>query len=234
VFWLARPAVLRQRYLCAALVGALVALRCPPALGQDRSPFVGALAGFSVLSADGQSVTSGPDAVISLYAPQTGPALNAFGGVHLAPYFSVQASWMWNANDLTLTSSAFSPTGGRFYEQRRKSGQNAVVFDALVYFRRLGSSIRPYLGTGLALVHVSSTAVMDRAVHGLTPPGDINATRAGLRSHVGIDVKLTGDLAVRYSFSETISGNPFSAALTPPARRRLANFQNLFGVVRRF
>ena len=38
----------------------------------------------------------------------------------------------------------------------------------------------------------------------------------------------------RYSFSETITGNPISARLTPPGERNLANFQNLFGFVRRF
>lgn len=211
-----------------------VALRCTSALAQEHTAFAGALAGVSVLSADAQSITNGPDAAISAYAPQNGPALNLFGGVHLAPYFSVQGNWMWNTNDLTLVSSALSPMGGRFYEQRRQSGQHTVVFDGLIYFRRLDSTIRPYLGTGLAFVHVSSTKVIDTSPHGLTPPGNISATRIGLRSHVGIDVKLTGRLAFRYSFSETISSNPISDALTPPAPRRLANFQNFFGVVRRF
>jgi hypothetical protein len=37
---------------------------------------------------------------------------------------------------------------------------------------------------------------------------------------------------VRYSFSESVSGNPISAQLSPPGQRNLANFQNLFGVVR--
>ena len=63
----------------------------------------------------------------------------------------LQVNWLWNANDLTLTSSALAPDSGRFYEQRRKSGQHAVVFDALVYFRRVSSTIRPYLGTGLSM-----------------------------------------------------------------------------------
>jgi hypothetical protein len=38
----------------------------------------------------------------------------------------------------------------------------------------------------------------------------------------------------RYSFSETISGNPISPSLTPPGERPLMNFQNLFGFVARF
>jgi hypothetical protein len=70
---------------------------------------------------------------------------------------------------------------------------------------------------------------------GLEPPaGEIASTRIGLRSHVGIDVRIVRHLAFRYSFSETITGNPISRALTPRARRNLANFQNLFGFVGRF
>jgi hypothetical protein len=60
------------------------------------------------------------------------------------------------------------------------------------------------------------------------------STRVVLRVAVGIDLALGDRWSVRYSFSETISGNPISARLTPPGERNLANFQNLFGVVRRF
>ena len=45
---------------------------------------------------------------------------------------------------------------------------------------------------------------------------------------------MTPHLNFRYSFSETISANPISPSLTPPAQRGLANFQNLFGLVYRF
>ena len=54
------------------------------------------------------------------------------------------------------------------------------------------------------------------------------------RSHVGIDFKLSRNVSFRYSFSETISRNPISPSLTPPGRRRLMNFDNLFGFVARF
>jgi hypothetical protein len=64
--------------------------------------------------------------------------------------------------------------------------------------------------------------------------GEIASSRIGLRSHVGIDMRVSRHLDVRYSFSETISANPISPSLTPPARRGLANFQNLFGLVYRF
>ncbi len=55
-----------------------------------------------------------------------------------------------------------------------------------------------------------------------------------LRVAVGIDVALRQGWSARYSFSESVSGNPISAQLSPAAPRNLANFQNLFGVVRTF
>ena len=91
---------------------------------------------------------------------------------------------------------------------------------------------QPYLGTGLSILHFSSRDVLASSAHGLQPPeGIIASTRIGLRSHVGIDMRLSRRLAFRYSFSETISRNPISPSLSPPAPRRLANFQNLFGFV---
>jgi hypothetical protein len=224
-----------RRRVAVATVAALALMGCDLASAQEHQAFAGVLVGISALSADAQSITNGPDLASSLYAPKNGPALNVLAGMHLGQYFSAQVNWIWNTNDLTLMSASLSPIGGRFYEQRRHSSQSAVVFDGLVYFRRLDSAIRPYLGTGLALVHFSAIDAIDTAVHGLAPPPDrIARTHLGLRSHVGIDVKLTPALAFRYSFSETIGGNPISAVLTPPGTRSLANFQNLFGLVGRF
>jgi hypothetical protein len=171
---------------------------------------------------------------VSLYDPKNGVALNVFGGFHVVQYFAIQVNWMWNRNDLTLVSSYTSPHAGGFYEQIRDSSQHALVFDGLIYFRRLDSRIRPYLGTGLSVAHFSSQAVGSR-MQGLTPPaGEIASTHIGLRSHVGIDFRLSRHVAFRYSFSETISGNPIGPSLTPPGRRPLMNFQNLFGFVSRF
>ena len=110
-----------------------------------------------------------------------------------------------------------------------------MVLDGLIYFRRLDSAIRPYLGTGLSVLHFASEELMVSAADRLTPPaGTIASTHTGLRSHVGIDFKLSRRFAFRYSFSETISANPISPALTPPGGRGLMNFQNLFGFVGRF
>jgi outer membrane protein W len=214
----------------------LVWLTCAPAVAQEQSRLVaGALAGVSALSADARSVTSGPDAAVSLYDPGLGPAVNVFGGIHVAPYFSLQANWMWNRNDITLVSSFTTPQGGGHYQQVRHSDQHAFVLDGLIYFRGLTSAVRPYLGTGLAVVHFSGNDIVSSAAHGLEPPsGDIESTHIGLRSHVGIDFRLSRTVSFRYSFSETISGNPVGPSLTPPGQRGLMNFQNLFGFVARF
>ena len=212
-----------------------MSLACLPAAAQDEPRyFAGGLFGVSTLSADARSVTNGADATLSLYEPTNGAALNVFAGVHLAQYFSVQANWMWNRNDLTLVSSFVTPDGGGFYEQHRRGRQHAVVLDALIYFRRLNSSVRPYLGTGLSLVYFS-TDVIRSSAEGLAPPtGDLASSHIGLRSHVGIDLRLSRLVSFRYSFSETISSNPVSPSLTPPAHRGLMNFQNLFGFVSTF
>src|SRR5438105_5519672 len=205
-------------------------LVCRPAAAQQAArAFAGGLFGVSTLSADGRSVTSGPSAALSLYKPENGMAVNLFAGVHLLQYFSVQGNWMWNRNDVTLVSSLADPRGGGYYEQRRHSHQHAAVIDGLIYFLRLDSPVRPYLGTGLSVLRFSSSDVVSSVAAGLAPPeGAIASTRVGLRSHVGIDLRLSGRVDFRYSFSETMSRNPISPRLTPPAPRRLANFQNLF------
>lgn len=226
-----RDGVWVWRVRCAVLLVGLSTSSVPVAAQDDPFIFGGGLFGVSALSADARAVTTDTTAATSLYEPANGLALNLFGGIHVAQYFSVQVNWMWNRNDLTLVSSA--PSAGGFYEQTRRSRQHAVVLDGLLYFRRLDSAIRPYLGTGLSVLHFASDAIGSSG--GLPPPPPaIASTRIGLRSHVGIDVKLSRRLWFRYSFSETISGNPIGPSLTPPGERRLMNFQNLFGILSRF
>ena len=101
--------------------------------------YAGALVGVSTLSADARASTQPGRAEVSLYKPENGPALNLFVGVHLGRYFTVQSNYVWNRNDLTLFSSVTTAEGGGFYEQPRTSTQHAVVGDALLYFRALGS-----------------------------------------------------------------------------------------------
>ena len=219
---------------CFALMCAMALISVPAAAQDEPRAFAGALFGVSALSADAQAVTTDAEAAVSLYDPTNGLALNVFGGIHVAQYFAIQVSWMWNRNDLTLVSSYTSPQAGGFHEQTRDSSHHAVVFDGLIYFRRLDSAIRPYLGTGLSVVRFSSEEGNSRA-QGLSPAaGAIRSTHIGLRSHVGIDFRLSRHVAFRYSFSETITSNPIGPSLSPPGRRPLMNFQNLFGLVSRF
>jgi hypothetical protein len=62
----------------------------------------------------------------------------------------------------------------------------------------------------------------------------VSYVEPGVRVAVGADVISPSGWGFRYSFGETISRNPISRALNPPGGRRLANFQNLFGVVKYF
>jgi opacity protein-like surface antigen len=220
---------------CIALVIFMVLLASSAAAQEPRQGFAGVLVGVSTLSADGRSVITPSEAAVSLYKPENGLAVDAFAGYHLSRFFSVQANYIWNRNALTLVSSSVTPAGGAFYEQQRESSQHVFVADTLVYFRRLGSGIRPYLGTGLAVVSFSSREADWSLTSGLVPPeGSIRATRIALRSHVGIDFAISDRIVARYSFSDTISGNPISPYLTPRGKRGLANYQNLFGVIALF
>jgi hypothetical protein len=226
--------VFNKAMVCSLALAASLSAAAPLAAQSDRRLFAGALFGISTLSADGRSIVMAPEAALSMYKPENGLTLNLLAGVHLAEYFSVQGNYMWNSNDLTLVSSLVTPRGSGFYEQRRKSSQHAVVADGLVYFRRRDSRIRPYLGTGLSIVRFTSTAV-NEVFGGLDAPAEhIRATHVALRSHVGIDIAISPGVNFRYSFSETIGGNPISPHLSPQGERGLANFQNLFGVLGRF
>ena len=213
-------------------------LALAPAAGfaqTDGQWFAGGIAGVAALSADGRHVLMMNDLAISQYKPETGLAGNVFVGKHLNDWVTVQANYMWNTNDLTLVSARTGSGNGAFYEQRRDSTQHALVGDLLVYFRASASAIRPYLSVGGGLLRLAS------AVRGATiamgagaPEADLTEHRPVLRVAVGLDVVTGPKWRVRYSFSESLSRNPISQQLMPPAQRRLANFQNLVGIVRTF
>lgn len=160
--------------------------------------------------------------------------MDLFAGVHAQNYFTLQLDYIWNSNDLRLNSA--SSNSATFYEQDRKSSQQAVIFSAMIYFRRTDSRIRPYLGTGAGVVHLSSRAERLVASGGAPslPPDEFSSTSPAFRAHVGIDLQLTRGLDFRYSFSDTIGSNAISKQLSPPGLRGLENFQNLFGFVIRF
>ena len=221
-----------------ALIGAatLVIGVCATARAQT-SPrvFVGAVAGISTLSADARSDVTDVGVDASLYAPGNGPALNVFVGVLVHEYVALQANYVWNRNDVVLTSLRANAIGPSFYEQPRSSSQHAAVGDVLVYFRDRRSGLRPYLSAGLGTVHLQTTAAGEaRATRAVLPPARAEATSALLRVAVGIDLTLRRGWSARYTFSESMSRNPISGLLSPPGQRALANFQNLFGVVRTF
>ena len=218
---------------CALMTAMVVVGTAAVASAQEQPrAYAGALFGVSTLSADATSITSPPDARISLYKPENGQALNVLAGIDLTRFLTAQGNYVWNRNDVALFSSFLSPSGGGFYEQARESSQHAAVADLLLYFRARGSGVRPYLSTGLGVVRFASGTPRSTVESSASAPrGDIAATRVALRVAVGIDFAVTRRWAVRYSFSETICGNPISAQLVPPGERGLANFQNLFGFV---
>ena len=219
------------------LLGVLLTLARPAtALGQDAARWYGGgVVGVSALSADAEHRVGAESGVVSLYKPETGLAANVLVGVHLTDYVTVQANYIWNRNALTLLSTSFGPEETAFYEQSRDSSQHAVVADVLLYFRNRESRFRPYLSVGGGVVRLVSSASGVAVIAGVRPPEqEFAESRHVLRVAVGIDVKTGPGWSVRYSFSESLSRNPISQALTPPARRRLTNFQTLLGVVRMF
>jgi hypothetical protein len=200
---------------------------------QSRRVFVGAVAGVSTLSADARSEITTGEADVSLYKPENGPALNVLLGMNVREYVTVQANYIWNRNDLALSSVRSTDRGPSFYEQPRTSSQHAIVGDLLLYFREQHSAVRPYLSVGVGVVRLETrTAGPARSRNAAPPAETFRATRATLRVAVGLDLALGRGWSARYSFSESLSGNPISAQLSPPGQRNLANFQNLFGVVR--
>jgi hypothetical protein len=184
-------------------------------------PYAGVLGGISTLSADARSVVTGSGASASSYKPVNGAVVNAFGGVHFNDYLSLQGNYTWNRNDLELFAIR---NPGDSYEQRRGSSQHSAGVDLLVYFRDRRSWVRPFLSAGPAVVRFKSNSTTD----------SFSSVKPSLRVGVGIDARIAPGWAFRYSFLEAMQANPISRRLSPPGDRRLANFQNLFGIVRLF
>jgi opacity protein-like surface antigen len=197
--------------------------------------YAGAFGGLSLLSGDGRSMVSQDFSQVSIYDPRNGPSFWFFAGRHVHDYVSLQASYAWSRNSLTMTSTENSGGEFRYYEQRREAVRQSVIADALLYFRRRGSWVRPYLSAGFGVVHLESNAGrIERTSGELPAPAGFSSTDPALRVAVGIDLAIHGGWAFRYSFSETITHNPISRQLTPPGKRSLMHFENLFGFVKRF
>ena len=158
------------------------------------------------------------------------------GGRHLSGHLSLQGSYGWNRNEVTLTSSQSAGEANVFTEQARTATQHSVLGELLLYFRGRGSFARPYLSAGAGLVRLGSREGSIRSIQG-TPqlaPGAFYSTAPAFRVAVGIDLFIKHGWAFRFTFSETIRTNAISEQLTPPGQRNLAHFQNLFGLVKHF
>src|SRR5262249_58234331 len=84
----------------------LLCLVCKVAEGQARPRmFAGVVAGIGTLAADARSEITSSEADVSLYKPENGPALNIFVGSHVHEFLTVQGNYVWNRNDVTLTSA---------------------------------------------------------------------------------------------------------------------------------
>ena len=165
-----------------------------------------------------------------------GPQWNCWSVRTFPTTSAVQAEYVWNSNTLVLTSAAFNGAMQQGYKETRNSSQQSVIGDLLIYFRKRNSRLRPFLSVGTGVVHLSSSQQSVDTVVGapVLPPQHFGSTMALLHVPVGLDVKLAKGWALRYTFSETLSSNPISKQLSPPASHRLQNFQNLFGILYRF
>lgn len=206
------------------------------AVSAHAQTYVGALGGVATLSGDAKSVLSPGGSSFSSYSPRNGFALEMLVGRHLSDSVSVQAEYRWNRNSMAVTSGAFAAGTQEGYQEIRNSLQQGVVADVLVYVRRRDSRFRPYLSVGAGFVHFSSTRQQLGQVVGspALPRQSFSANKIALHVPVGMDVRLRRGWAFRYTFSETLSGNPINEGLTPRPSNRLKNFQSLFGIVKQF
>jgi hypothetical protein len=195
----------------------LLLFACAPGWAQ-AIPFAGGGPGLAQLSGGAASQGLGASsAAVSFYDAAAGPLVHGFGGMHLNNYLSVQGAYHWNRNGVTYTESITGPRPA-FGERSVQVSQHQIGGDLLVYFRDTQSWVRPYLGVGFAVTQFTG----------------VSSTRAGLRAAAGLDVIHKSGWGFRYSFLETITGNPIGEAMRPPSGKKLMTFQNLFGVVKYF
>ena len=203
---------------------------------QLHSNFAGGAIGVTTLSADGQTVITAATSSVSSYKPENGWTAQLFYGRHVFDYFSVQGTFTANRNAVTLSAVAAGAGQDAAYEQTRGSRHQMYGAEAMAYFRSRASGLRPYLSAGGGVNHFSSSAgriAVQRGALAL-PPAAFSAVKPYGRVAVGIDVRLAAGWKFRFSFAESILKNPVSAQLSPPGKRNLASFQNLFGFVREF
>jgi hypothetical protein len=216
-------------------IGLLLFFVCNGALAVQAQFYAGVLGGVATLSADSRALV-GSNPSFSSYDPKNGPALQVLLGRHLSDYVSLQGEYILNSNTLILTSAMLNDSGQQSYQQTRHSSQQSVIGDLLIYFRKRGSRLRPFLSVGGGLVHFASSQhrVTQSIGVPVLPPKHFSSNMAALHVPVGLDIELAQGWAFRYTFSETLSSNPVSQRLSPPAPHNLQNFQNFFGMVKQF
>ncbi len=225
----------RNMWFKDALTATILLVVSASAISVNAQVYAGVAGGVATLSGDARSIV-GSSSSFSSYDPKNGPAVEVLLGAHLSDYFSVQGEYIWNSNSLTLTSGRFSNGEQRGYQETRSSSQQSVLGDLLIYFRKRGNRLRPFLSVGVGLVHLSSSQQQVTPLMGnaMLPPQHFSSNMAALHVPVGMDVKLAKGWAFRYTFSETLTSNPISDRLSPPAQHNLQNFQNLFGFIKQF
>ena len=208
---------------------------CASRMLAQQNLFVGGYLGVSTLSADARTDVTSSGAQFSSYKPENGLTAVGFAGRHLNDWVSIMGSYGWNRNSILLAAGQ-AGTASSATSREYASSTHTVIGETLVYFRPRRSRIRPYLsaGAGLVDIHAASRAAATSFAAPPSLPAAIDHTGPAFRVAVGIDLFLSKNLALRYSFSETLQGNPFSTALTPAAPRKLANFQNWLGVAFHF
>ena len=199
-------------------------------LSAQYKTFVGAFGGIDTISADARTVANGESTSFSTYKPSNGPTATVFAGRYLGDYVALMGSYSWNRNDIVMNGGSYADSQ-TFYEQERRMSMHTVVAEGLLYFRSRRSRVRPYLTGGLGLTHSVNRAAGPALIIGGAEPPPESFTKTGpcFRSAVGVDIFIHGGLAFRYSFSETIQGNPVSERLMPEGKRNMANYQNWFG-----
>jgi len=212
----------------------LVAVAClvPLPLAAQSHIYFGAMGGLATLSGDANATVNSSSASTSLFDPMNGGAAEVFVGVHSFNYVSFQANYVWNRNNVALISTSGGPGLLAFYREPESVTQHAFLGSALLYFRKRGSRIRPYVSEGLGAVLIRSRLTGGGIVGGTPhlPPVSSDNVSAALRTSVGLDVRLRRSGYFRYSFGETITRNTFGDQLSPQEHRIPKNFQSLFGI----
>ena len=196
-----------------------------------RSIYFGGMGGLATLSGDGTAVITPTSSSTSLFDPQNGAVTEALIGTHLFRYGSFEGDYIWNRNRVTLVSTTQAAEASNYYQQPEDVTQNAFLGNVLIYFRKRGDRIRPYLSEGFGGVLIHSSLSNSAIVVGkpILPPAKSDHASIALRTLVGMDVRARDRWYFRYSFGETINRNTYGDQLAPQERRIPKNFQNLFG-----